>query len=135
MPYGGLRRGAYRGRSETAMSLGGLMPTGRVNAAKFIARLLPEPHETELGGEEAHDLLATVHADRVCPPSGHSIGWLDCYASADILPLTHKASLLLEPDGKPSPVPAHLTGEMGVRARNAGLRAEWIRQEAHRRGI
>ena len=60
------------------------MPIGRVNAAKFIARLLPEPHESDLGGEPAHHLLATAHADRVCPLSGHSIGWTDCYASADI---------------------------------------------------
>lgn len=64
------------------------MPLGRVNAAKFIARLLPEPHETELGREKAHELLATVHADICCPSSGHCISWTDCYGSADLLPLT-----------------------------------------------
>ena len=104
------------------------MPIGRVNAAKFISRYLNEPHETDLGGEEAHHLIATVHADRACPPSGHSIGWSDCYASADMLPLPYKASLLLEPDGKPSPIPGHLTGDKRERARRVGLLAEWIRQ-------
>jgi hypothetical protein len=61
------------------------MAAGRVNVAKFIDRLLPEPHETNLGGEPVHHLLATVHADWVCPRLGHQIGWLDCYNSANIL--------------------------------------------------
>ncbi|MFI6341134.1 hypothetical protein [Streptomyces sp. NPDC050535] len=111
------------------------MPVGRVNAAKFIARLLPEPHETDLGSEPAHHLLATVHADRVCPPSGHSIGWTDCYASADMLPLPHKADLLLEPNDEPKPIPDHLVGEARERAEEAGSQAAWIRREAHRRGL
>ncbi|MYX67335.1 hypothetical protein K388_05610 [Streptomyces sp. KhCrAH-43] len=111
------------------------MPIGRVNAAKFIGRLLPEPHETDFGGEEAHNLLATVHADWACPPSGHSISWSDCYASADQLPLTRKADLLLEPNGEPSPIPAHLVGEARERAVRAGAHAAWIRREAHRRGL
>ncbi|MFF1499776.1 hypothetical protein ACFVZR_07830 [Streptomyces sp. NPDC058316] len=111
------------------------MSIGRVNAAKFINRLLPEPHEIELGGEEAHDLMATVHADRACPPSGHRIGWYDCYLSADQLPLHWKADLLLEPGGEPRPAPAHLTGEKRERALEAGRRAAWIRREAHRRGL
>jgi hypothetical protein len=111
------------------------MALGRVNAAKFIARLLPEPHETDLGGEPAHHLLATVHADIVCPPSGHWISWDDCYASADILPLPHKADLLLEPNGAPRPLPDHLTGEARDRAVEAGRKAAWIRREAHRRGL
>ncbi|MER6601228.1 hypothetical protein [Streptomyces parvus] len=111
------------------------MPIGRVNAAKFIGRFLPEPHETDLGGEEAHHLIATVHADRACPPSGHSIGWNDCYLSADILPLTWKADLLLEPNGSPRPIPDYLTGEAWERAVEAGRLAARIRREAHRRGL
>jgi hypothetical protein len=109
------------------------MPIGRVNAAKFIARFLPEPHETDLGGPRAHHLLATVHADRVCPPSGHSISWADCYASADMLPLTWKADLLLEPNGEPKPIPDYLTGEARERAEHAGRLAARIRRGAHRR--
>ena len=108
------------------------MAHGHVNAAKFISRYLPEPRETELGGELAHHLMATVHADRCCPPSGHSISWPDCYASADQLPLTLKADLLLEPDGEPRPIPSHLTGEQQVRAVEAGRLAARIRREAHR---
>jgi hypothetical protein len=108
---------------------------GRVNAAKFTARLLPEPHETELGGELAHELLNTVYADYACPPSGHSISWTDCYAIAYMLPLTHKADLLLEPDGSRRPIPNHLTGEQRERAERACRQAVWIRQEARRRGL
>ncbi|MGW8722860.1 hypothetical protein ACWGNR_26630 [Streptomyces althioticus] len=111
------------------------MRIGRVNAAKFIARLLPEPHETDLGGEPAHHLLATVHADWVCPPSGHRIGWIDCYASADMLPLTWKADLLLESNGEPKSIPAHLMGEARERAERAGRKAAWIRREAYCRGL
>lgn len=111
------------------------MALGRANAAKFIARLLPEPHETDLGGEPAHHLLATVHADIVCPPSGHQIGWSECYASADVLPLTHKADLFLEPGGEPRPLPNHLTGDARERAEEAGRKAAWIRREAHLRGL
>ncbi|MBL3670725.1 hypothetical protein JL475_33110 [Streptomyces sp. M2CJ-2] len=111
------------------------MPAGRVNAAEFIARLLPAPHETNLGGEPAHHLPVTVHADRVCPPSGHRIGRSDRYDSADILPFTRKAGLLLEPNGKPKPVPDHLTGEARERAERAVRHAAWIRREAHRRGL
>ncbi|MFD5384219.1 hypothetical protein ACFWMG_04480 [Streptomyces sp. NPDC127074] len=111
------------------------MAHGRVNAAKFISRYLPEPHETELGGESAHRLLATVHADWCCPRSGHSAPWPDCYAGADQMPLTLKADLLLEPDGEPRPIPNHLTGEERARAVEAGRLAAWIRREAHRRGI
>lgn len=111
------------------------MPVGRVNAAKFIGRCLDEPHETDLGGEEAHHLMATAHADRVCPPSGHPIGWSDCYAGADQLPLTHKADLLLEPNGEPSPIPPHLAGEVRKRAQRAGAHAARVRREAHRRGL
>ncbi|MFF6966340.1 hypothetical protein ACFY9G_23595 [Streptomyces anthocyanicus] len=111
------------------------MAQGRVNAAKFIARLLPEPHETDLGGEPAHHLLATAHADIACPPLGHRIGWSDCYANADRLPLTHKADLFLEPDGVPRPLPDHLTGEARIRAEEAGRKAAWIRREDHRRGL
>ncbi|MFF3998499.1 hypothetical protein ACFYX8_34980 [Streptomyces cyaneofuscatus] len=111
------------------------MPIARVNAAKFISRYLNEPHETDLGGEEAHHLMATVHADRACPPSGHSIGWNDCYLSADILPLTWKADLLLEPNGEPLPIPDYLTGEARERAVGAGQLAARIRREAHRRGL
>lgn len=111
------------------------MPVGRVNAAKFIARLLPEPHETELGGEEAHELLATAHADICCPPSGHRISWTDCYGSADLLPLTWKADLFLEPGGEPRRPPAHLTVEQRKRSQQAGQLAVWIRREGHWRGI
>jgi hypothetical protein len=111
------------------------MAHGRVNAAKFIARLLPEPHETDLGGEPAHHLLATAHADICCPPSGHRIGWTDVYANANRLPLPLKADLFLEFDGKPRPLPDHLTVEQRVRAEEAGRKAAWIRREAHRRGL
>ncbi|WP_328336705.1 hypothetical protein [Streptomyces violaceus] len=111
------------------------MALGRVNAAKFIARLLPEPHESDLGGEPAHHLMATVHAGIVCPPSGHSISWDDCYASANQLPLTHKADLLLEQNGEPKPIPDHLIGEARDRAECARQHAAWVRREAHRRGL
>ncbi|NED75426.1 hypothetical protein G3I51_24490 [Streptomyces sp. SID9944] len=111
------------------------MPLRRVAAAPFIARILPEPHETDLGGEPAHELLATVFADIACPPSGHSISWADCYASVDQLPLTQKADLLLEMNGEPRPIPDHLVGEARERAVLAGRRAAWIRREAHRRGL
>ncbi|WP_405956912.1 hypothetical protein [Streptomyces phaeochromogenes] len=111
------------------------MPIGRVNAAKFIARVLPEPHETDLGGEPAHHLLATAHADRMCPPSGHNISWKDCYAGANMLPLPHKADLLLEPNGEPKSIPDHLVGEARERAEQTGRQAAWIRPEAHRRGL
>ncbi|MBZ6207570.1 hypothetical protein KVH31_13780 [Streptomyces olivaceus] len=111
------------------------MAHGRVNAAKFIARLLPESHETELGGEPAHHLLATAHADICCPPSGHHISWSDCYAAADALPLTHKADLFLEPDGAPRALSDHLTGAVRVRAGEAVRVASWIRREASRRGL
>lgn len=127
--------GPTRSRHDRIESMGGLMAHGRVNAAKFISRCLSEPHETELGEETAHRLLATAYADRCCPRSGHGIPWLDCYVSADQLPLTLKADLLLEPDGEPSPIPRHLAGEERARAVEAGRLAAWIRREAHRRGI
>lgn len=111
------------------------MAHGRVNAAKFIARLLPEPHETDLGGEPAHHLLATAHADICCPPSGHRIGWTDVYANANQLSLPLKADLFLEFDGKPRTLPDHLTVEQRVRAEEAGRKAALIRREAHRRGL
>lgn len=111
------------------------MTVGRVNAAKFIARLLPEPHETDLGGESAHHLMATAHADICCPPSGHRIGWTDVYANANQLPLPLKADLFLEFNGEPRPLPDHLTVEQRVRAEEAGRKAAWIRREAHRRGL
>ncbi|GAA2286566.1 hypothetical protein GCM10010415_66490 [Streptomyces atrovirens] len=63
------------------------------------------------------------------PPSGHGVGRTDCYASADMLPLTHKADLLLEPNGEPRPVPDHLAGDGTVRhAETAGgpARAVWL---------
>lgn len=111
------------------------MPVGRVNAAKYISRHLGEPHETDFSGEEAHHLIATVHADRACPPSGHRIGWNDCYLSADMLPLTWKADLLLEPNGDPRPISNYLTREARERAVEAGRLAARIRREAHRRGL
>ncbi|GGJ63798.1 hypothetical protein [Streptomyces brasiliensis] len=111
------------------------MITNRANAAQFIARQLPQPHETDFGGELVHELLATTHADWVCPPSGHSISWADCYAGADILPLTHKAALLLEPNGEPRPIPEHVTGEARKRAKRAVQHAVWLWREAHRRGL
>ncbi|WP_019059999.1 hypothetical protein [Streptomyces prunicolor] len=111
------------------------MAHGRVNAAKFINRQLPEPYETELGGQPAHHLLATVYADWVCPPSGHRIGWTDCHAAADALSLPRKADLFLQPDGTASPIPEHLTGDQRQRATQACTLAVRIRREAHRRGL
>ncbi|MGW0131918.1 hypothetical protein [Streptomyces sp. NPDC003299] len=109
--------------------------SNRIAAAKFISRHLPEPHETELGREPAHHLMATAFADRVCPPSGHSISWDDSYAAADMVPLPQKADLLLEPDGSPSPLPDHLTEQQRDLAQRAARTAVRIRQEAHQRGI
>jgi hypothetical protein len=60
---------------------------------------------------------------------------MDCYASADMLPLTYKADLLLEPNGEPRLVPDHLVGEARARVERAGRRAAWIRREAHHRGL
>lgn len=111
------------------------MPIGRVNAAKFIARLLPEPHETDLGGEPAHELLATAHADICCPPSGHRISWADVHTSADMLPLTWKSDLFVDFKGEPHPLPSHLTEEQRERALRAQSLAVRIRREAHRRNI
>ncbi|MGY4903298.1 hypothetical protein [Streptomyces sp. 900116325] len=111
------------------------MAHGRVNAAKFISRYLDEPYETLLGGEEAHHLLATAHADRVCPRSGHSIPWDDCYASADLYPLTWKARLLLTPDGVALPPAEHLMGDARERAIAAGALAERIKSEARHHGV
>ncbi|MET9445393.1 hypothetical protein [Streptomyces sp. NPDC006610] len=111
------------------------MACNRVNAAKFIARHLPEPHETDLGGPPAHHLLATAFADIACPPPGHHLSWDDCYSSADMLPLPRKADLLLDPNGKPHPLPDHLVGEARERAAQARQKAAWIRREAHRRGL
>ncbi|MFD6033603.1 hypothetical protein ACFWHF_03550 [Streptomyces griseoincarnatus] len=105
----------------------------RVNAAKFIARVLPEPYETALGGpdpEATHHLLASIHADFVCPPSGHSISWQDCYEGAQMRPLPHKAGFLLDDRGEPKPVPAHLTGVDADRARQAQAIAVRIRRYA-----
>ncbi|WP_406729523.1 hypothetical protein WJ438_40455 [Streptomyces sp. GD-15H] len=76
-----------------------------------------------------------MHAAWGCPPSGHRIGWSDCHDSANILPLTRKADLLLEPNGKPEPLPGHLTGEARERAERVVRYAAGIRREAHRRGL
>ncbi|WP_306317185.1 MULTISPECIES: hypothetical protein [unclassified Streptomyces] len=107
----------------------------RVNAAKFISRYLGEPHETDLGGEEAHELLATAHADICCPPSGHRISWADVYGSADMLPLTWKADMFVDFRGEPHPLPSHLTEVQRERAVRAQKLAVWIRSEAQRRNI
>ncbi|MFD5339898.1 hypothetical protein [Streptomyces hawaiiensis] len=112
------------------------MNNRRVSAAKFISRILDSPqHEEALGGEDAHRLLATVHADRVCPPQGHWISWNDCYASADLYPLPWKARLLLDSWGHPLPIPSHLSGAAYDRAVEAGRRAAWISSEALRLGV
>ncbi|MGW3681570.1 hypothetical protein [Streptomyces prasinus] len=111
------------------------MTSGRVDAARFIARPLPQPHEASLGGEPARYLPATMHADRGRPRSGHRIGWSDCYNSANILALIHKVDLLLEPNGTPKHSPDHLTGEARERAERTVRHAAWIRREAHRRGL
>jgi len=112
------------------------MPPHRsIGAARFLARELPEPYETLLGGEEAHHLLAVVHADRACPPDKHWISWEDCYASADLLPLPRKAGLLLDVRGRALPLPEHLTGQARVRAVEAGRAAERIRWQAHLLGV
>ncbi|MFE7237223.1 hypothetical protein [Streptomyces sp. NPDC057580] len=106
-----------------------------MNAAKFISRHIDEPHETLLGGEEAHHQLATAFADRVCPPSGHRISWDDCYRSADLYPLPRKARLLLDASGKALPPAGHQTGEARDAAVAAGKLAEQIIRESHRVGV
>lgn len=111
------------------------MPYGRVNAAKFNSRHLDEPHETLLGGEEAHHQLATAFADRVCPPSGHRISWGDCYGAADLYPLPRKARLLLDTAGKPLPPAKHQAGEAREAAVAAGKLAERIVCESRRLGV
>jgi hypothetical protein len=111
------------------------MTIGRVNAAKFISRHLGEPHDTDFGGEQAHELLNTAHADICCPPSGHSINWTDVYGSADMLPLTWKADLFVDLRGEPLPLPLHLTEVQRERVLRAQELAVWIRREAHRRGV
>ncbi|MFC8492993.1 hypothetical protein ACFUJU_19770 [Streptomyces sp. NPDC057235] len=105
----------------------------RVSAAHPIARVLPEPYETVLGGpdpEATHHLLASVYADFLCPPSGHSISWQDCYAAAQQRPLPHKAGFLLDECGNPMPVPAHMEGEAAGLARSAQATAVRIRRES-----
>ncbi|MGV9313583.1 hypothetical protein ACWDR0_15535 [Streptomyces sp. NPDC003691] len=111
------------------------MSRGRVNAAKFISRYLGEPHDSDFGGEAAHQLFSAAHADICCSPAGHRISWSDCYVSADMLPLTSKADLFLEFDGEPRPLPCHLTEKQRDRALRAQRLAAWIRSEAHRRNI
>ncbi|MCP9205527.1 hypothetical protein [Streptomyces cucumeris] len=103
--------------------------------AKFLPRKLTEPYETLLGGEPAHHLIATAHADRVCPPSGHTISWGDVYASANLYPLPWKAALLLEPDGTASPIADHLSGAARDLAVEAGRCAERIWCDAQRLGV
>ncbi|MET8022045.1 hypothetical protein [Streptomyces decoyicus] len=76
------------------------MPIGRVNAAKHIARELDLLYEERLSGEDAHRLLNTAHANWWTPP-GHHIPWDDCYAAADMLPLSQKARLFLDQAGQP----------------------------------
>ncbi|MYR93077.1 MULTISPECIES: hypothetical protein [unclassified Streptomyces] len=108
------------------------MPYGRVTAAQFIARKLSEPYEAELGGhnpEATHHLLAAVHADLACPPSGHFVSWNDCYAGAQVRPLPHKASFVLD-NGHPRPLPAHLTGAAARRFLAATRIALRIQQAA-----
>lgn len=111
------------------------MHTARVNAAKFISRNLGEPHDTDFGGEETHQLFNAFHADISCPPSGYSISWDDWYAYADQFPVTWKADWFLEPGGDPKPLPTYLTGEKRERAERAVKLAVWIRHEAHQRNI
>ncbi|MFF3247371.1 hypothetical protein ACFYWY_27445 [Streptomyces sp. NPDC002870] len=109
------------------------MPYRRVNAAQFIGRVLPEPYETPLAGEDSdatHYLLATVHADFCCPPSGHSISWQTCYDAAQMRPLPHKASFLVDHRGEPKAIPHHITGAAARRARSAQRIAARIRREA-----
>ncbi|MFI0505873.1 hypothetical protein ACH3WN_23925 [Streptomyces albogriseolus] len=109
------------------------MTIGRVNAAKFISRSLGEPHDSDFGGEEAHQLFNVAHADICCPPTGHRISWSDCYGGADMLPLTLKADLFLKFNGELRPLPGHLTEEQRDRALRAQRLATRIRREAHRR--
>ncbi|MFJ8298387.1 hypothetical protein ACIQ9R_21210 [Streptomyces sp. NPDC094447] len=109
------------------------MRHSRVPAASFIARVLRDPYEATLGGpnpEAIHNLLATVHADLVCPPSGHSVSWQDCFDGAMLRPLPHKADFLLDERGNPKPLPAHVTGEAADRARKAQAIAVRIRRGA-----
>lgn len=111
------------------------MTIGRVNAAKFISRSLGEPHDSDFGGEEAHQLFNAAHADICCPPTGHRISWSACYGGADMLPLTLKADLLLKFNGEPRPLPGHLTEGQRDRALRAQRLATRIRREAHRRNV
>jgi hypothetical protein len=109
------------------------MPHRRVNAAEFIARILPAPYEAILGGpdpEAIHHLLATVYADFACPPSGHSISWQDCYDLAQVYPLPHKAAWLLDERSEAKPIPAHITGAALERAIEAQRIAVRIRCQA-----
>lgn len=109
------------------------MPYRRVNAARFIARVLPEPYETLLGGENpeaVHHLLATVFAHVHCSPSGHSVSWDDTYALAWATPLPHKADNLLDEWGTPRPIPPHITGTRLVQARAAQRIAVRLRRAA-----
>jgi hypothetical protein len=109
------------------------MPHRRVNAAQFIARILPAPYEAALGGpdpEAIHHLLATVYADFVCPPSGHAISWQDCYDLAQMFPLPQKAGWLLDERSEAKPIPLHITGAARERAREAQRIAGHIRHKA-----
>ncbi|WP_078657837.1 hypothetical protein [Streptomyces rimosus] len=101
----------------------------RVIAAKYINSRLPEPYETQLGGEPAHKVLNTGHAHWATPPR-HSISWRDCYAAADGLPLPQKARLFLDQSGYPLPVPAHLVGSERTQTEEAVRLAVKIGREA-----
>ncbi|GAA3017697.1 hypothetical protein Sfulv_61580 [Streptomyces fulvorobeus] len=109
------------------------MRNTRVNAARFIGRVLPDPYEIALGGHHSdatHHLLATVFADLVCPPTGHRTPWHDCYDTAWARPLPHKASFILN-EGRPRPVPASSRApQPGASSRQHGLRCGFSRQPA-----
>ena len=110
------------------------MPIGRINAAKFIARELPEPYEELLGSEHSHRIFNTAHANW-CTPPGHDISWRDCYAAADMLPIPQKARLFLDQAGKPLTPPGHLKGEQMAEVEMAIQHAVWADREARRLGV
>ncbi|WP_329330767.1 hypothetical protein OIU81_03045 [Streptomyces sp. NBC_01454] len=110
------------------------MPIGRINAAKFIARKLPPPHEEQLGDEHTHRILNRAHANW-CTPPGHHTPWRDCYDGADMLPIPQKARLFLDPAGQPLTPPNHLRGQQLAEVEQAIRLAVWADREARQLGV
>ena len=121
------------------------MRRGPVSPAKWLRRNLDEPHETDLGGQTRHHQFCMAFVLMVCDRKdlngrcqlrgGSVIEEGDLYDYADQYPLPWKADWFLESNGDPSPIPAHLDAAERQFVVDAQAAAQWVRAEAHRRGV